>query len=338
MIMDAAPADIERGASSDANSVEPVNVSERPSLSDITTRALEVADQRQADRAAGKDVPAELPRILDVPREKDGRFTTKPPVRSAAPKPASPAAEPAPSTTQPDTSSSDPAPAAPAVQPPARWSEAKKADFVRLEPNAQKLVLQHTSEQDADYTRKTQELSEQTKAAEPFIAAYSQHADFLNAQSGKVGLPPHQIMGNMVRVLQQGTTGQQHERMQAAGYVLQLFGIDPRPLLAGQVSQQRHALDPVTHEIASLREQQAEHARFIREAQQERQDQTFATAQQQIDTRSPQPKTRAASSSILTSRRCAALWHLTSRRDGRSTRPIRSRRSRLRMPSRRRCR
>ena len=188
---------------------------ERPSIGDYASRAIKIASERQADREAGRDVPAELPDVsAAVPRERQGRPTAKPAAAARA-------------ETDARAVAPDAAGAAPAVEAPAGLSDENKAQFARLPPDAQKLLSEHAKRQDDEYGQKSRNLQEQVQQAEPFIRAYVDHADFLNRQSAAIGVPPHQIMANVVSVLRTGTTGTPQERRQALGYVAYLFGINP---------------------------------------------------------------------------------------------------------------
>ena len=207
--------DLEPSASPAESAADAV---ERPSIADIASRAIKVASERQADREAGREVPAELPDVsAAVPRERQGRPTAKP----AASAPAETDARSAP----PEASAT-----VPAVEAPAEWSEEKKAGFARLLPDAQRLLLEHVKSQDDDYGQKSRNLQAQAQQAEPFIRAYVDHADFLNKQSAAIGAAPHEVMSNMVSILRAGTTGTPQERRQALGYVAYLFGINPNTL------------------------------------------------------------------------------------------------------------
>ena len=257
-----------------------------PSLSDIASRAIEVANERQSKREAGESVPAELPSVADRTRDEHGKFAPKPkpsakePAEAAAPK-ASPEAVKTEQTPAPEAT---PAAAPAALQPNPRWSDADKATFARLPQEAQKSVLDMAARQDADYTRKTQEIADQRRAVEPVVAAYNEHAEFLNQRSREIAQPPARILGDMVSLYRQGTTGQPHERAQALGFVAQLFGVDLRALAAGQAqAPQGQVPEPIMRELTQLRQQVGDLNQFRQATQQEREQQSLQTAQQQID-------------------------------------------------------
>ena len=201
-----------------SHGADPVDAGERLSIDDIAARAIKVANERQADREAGRKVSAEMPDVMTLRRSEGGRFT------------------PAPTTKDPAPSLDDtPAPPAPSVPAPADWSEPAKADFARLPSEAQKLVLQRADEQSVAYNRKAQEFSERVKVAAPVVEVYRQHAEFLDGQTRSTGLRPEQIIGNLVQILRVGTTGQPHERAQALGFVAHAFNVDLRSVARGDV-------------------------------------------------------------------------------------------------------
>ena len=265
---------------------EPAAPSARESLSDITSRALEVAYSRQADREAGKDVPNELPSVAaDRARDEHGKFAPKPkpsetePAKADAPKTApKEAAE----TKQTPTPEAAPAPAG--LQPNPRWSDADKATFTRLPPDAQKSILDMAGRQDADYTRKTQELAEQRKHVEPFVGALQEHGQFLQSMSTEIRQPPARIVGDVLQAYQTLVRGAPHERAQTLAFMANVARIDLRALASGQAAApQEQVPEPIMRELAQLRQQQAEFDRFRQTSVQEREQQSLQTAQQQIE-------------------------------------------------------
>ena len=259
-----------------------------PSISDIATRALEIANDRQSKRDAGEAVPAELPSAApDRARDPHGKFAPKPkpsadaePAQAATPKPASPEA---PQTQQTPAPEAAPAPAG--LQPNPRWNDADKANFSRLPPDAQKSILEMASRQDADYTRKTQELAEQRKHVEPFVGALQEHGQFLQDMSSQIRQPPARIVGDVLQAYRQLTTGAPHERAQTLAFMAQVAGIDLRALVAGQGQQpqQERVPEPIMRELSQLRQQVGTLDQFRQATQQEREQQSLTTAQQQID-------------------------------------------------------
>ena len=215
MTMDAITPDL------DNHTANPVDVGGRPSLDDIAARAIEVANERQADREAGRKVSDTMPDVMSLRRSEGGRLTLAPTTK-----------DPAPSL---DDAPAPHAPSAPPLPAPADWSEPAKADFARLPSEAQKLVLQRADEQSVAYNRKAQEFSERVKVAAPIVEAYRHHAEFLDLQSRDTGLRPEQIMSNLIQIFRVGTTGQPHERAQALGFVANAFNVDLRAAARGEV-------------------------------------------------------------------------------------------------------
>lgn len=271
-------------------SVEPTTAPEPAApqtTSDYAARAIEIATERQAKRDAGEDVSTELPSVAaDRARDEHGKFAPKPkpsepePAKADAPKTApKEAAE----TKQTPTPEAAPAPAG--LQPNPRWSDADKATFTRLPPEAQKSILEMAQRQDADYTRKTQELAEQRKHVEPFVGALQEHGQFLQSVSSQIRQPPARIVGDVLQAYRTLTTGAPHERAQTLAFMAQISGIDLRALATGQAAapQQERVPEPIMRELHQLRQQVGDLDQFRQATVQEREQQSLQTAQQQIE-------------------------------------------------------
>ena len=281
--------DLNQGAPSvePTTAPEPAAPSARESLSDITSRALEVAYSRQADREAGKEVPDELPSVAaDRARDEHGKFAPKPkpsekePAKAEAPKTA-----PKEAAETPQTPTQEAAPAPAGLQPNPRWTDDHKAAFTRLPPEAQKSVLEMAQRQDADYTRKTQELAEQRKHVEPFVGALQEHGQFLQSMSTEIRQPPARIVGDVLQAYQTLVRGAPHERAQTLAFMANVARIDLRALAAGQADapQQERVPEPIMRELTQLRQQLGDLDQFRQATVQEREQQSLQTAQQQIE-------------------------------------------------------
>jgi len=74
-------------------------------------------------------------------------------------------------------------------EPPAYWPADEKARFAQLAPETQKFLLSRVKEQEADYTRKTQEVAEQRRAAEEITKVFEPYKQDLELS----GMTPSQI-------------------------------------------------------------------------------------------------------------------------------------------------
>lgn len=147
-VTDAAPAPAPESAPADTGPVKPDD------LAGLFRAELE------AEQAGNKPTPAKAPEPVE-----------------AAPEPQSAPIEDAVTAEaeQQDGPATDPEPAA--ITAPAGMSEADKAVFAKLPPEAQNWIAKREAETRADYTRKTQAVAEQRKAVE---AAQAQVLERLN--------------------------------------------------------------------------------------------------------------------------------------------------------------
>lgn len=141
-------------------------------LDAIISGAIESSGYGKEDVAA--PVAPEAPAETTIPEPKvdatgrahapDGKFASK---KSAEPEPS--VKEPAPGEAKPAETVAAETPKGEPIQPPARWSDADKAEFAKLPPEAQQLLLARHNAMDGDYTRKTQAIAETQKSIEPLL-------------------------------------------------------------------------------------------------------------------------------------------------------------------------
>lgn len=159
-------------------------------------------------------------------RDEHGRFVSK-----AAPADADMAA-----TTATDQPEAQPAPEQP-IEAPARWTEADKAAFAKLPREAQTLLSDRYKAMEADYTRKSQEVAEFRRHAEPLVQAVQPYSEYLNQIGQQVGRHPAEMIRNMIGFEYTLRTGTPEQKQQALAKLAADYGIAPA-LPSGEGGQQ----------------------------------------------------------------------------------------------------
>ena len=139
-------------------------------------------------------------------------------------------------------------PAEPAGQqfaPPSRWSEADKAQFATWPRDVQHAVLERHRAMEADYTRKTQELSETRKAHEPLLAEVTKWSPYLR----ELNLTPNQAFGEMLNVERTLRHGTPEQKAAMLANLAELYAIPLPNLTAGPAGQ------PADPAVLQLRQQ-----------------------------------------------------------------------------------
>ncbi len=173
-------------------------------------------------------------------RDEHGRFVAKDTAAEASdPGPAEAAAKPA---TEPATVE----PAQQPLEPPARWSDADKAKFSTLPREAQEVILERNKGMEADYTRKTQELSSFRSQAEPLLKAVEPHQPYLAQLASITGSTPAALVNDVLTAERTLRTGTPDQKVTALLQIAADYGIDLRGVAGGGQPQ---ALDPITHEL-----------------------------------------------------------------------------------------
>jgi hypothetical protein len=150
-------------------------------------------------------------------RGPDGKFVSTKPAEPEAPvidgsapveaKPADPAAV-------------DPAKAQPIDAHP-RWSAELKAEFAKWPPEVQKAFRERHDAADADYTRKTQELSETRKSVEPFL----NEAKRLEPLFQRWQTTPQDFMQRSAQVVNSLTSPNVQERVSTVANLVQHYQV-----------------------------------------------------------------------------------------------------------------
>lgn len=174
-------------------------------------------------------------------RDASGRFVAKDTATVEAPVEGSAEAAAKPADQKP---ANEPAPQP--LEPPARWTEADKAKFATLPREAQQVILERNGAMEADYTRKTQELSSFRSQAEPLLKAVEPHAQYLAQLASQAGTTPASLVNEVLNAERQLRTGTPEQKVTALLQIAADYGIDLRGLAGG--GQAQH-LDPLTHEL-----------------------------------------------------------------------------------------
>lgn len=278
-----------------------------PVTQDLDTIITAAYDQFEGDSAPNADDAANTNTGAASDRDERGRFTRK----NDAAADASEAGAPDAAADANAAAPVDPAPVQP-VEPPARWSEAEKAEFAKLPPEGQKLVSERYKAMEADYTRKTQDIAEFRKQAEPLVQAVAPYQQYLETLAPHIGLAPAQLVQQVLGFEHRLRTGEPHEKAEVFQDLAATYGIDLRALANGEVAQPDPVINQLRQQVTGLTQRlshyeqqtEAEHSRQVSS-----QIDTFANATDA----NGQPKhphfsvVRAAMSQILASGQASSM-------------------------------
>lgn len=222
----------------------------------------------QAFNAAfDKHVEAEAPPADDGKTEDTrardevtGRFAKKSPDAEASIEESADASKPA------DDQQQQPDPALQPIAPPERWTEADKTAFAALPREAQQLLVDRNRAMEADYTRKSQEVAELRRNAEPLLNVAQQHQPYL----AQFGLTPATALPILVQAHQTLMTGPVEQRVQALARLAADAGIDLAAMSRGEVAAPDPAYQQLRQELNQLKQSQ-EQERLSREQEQNQQ-------------------------------------------------------------------
>jgi len=192
------------------------------------------------------------------PRDDRGRFVSG----EAKPSEGTAEASPTPAeTVQPD-------PAATPIEAPRNFTSEQKAQFAKLNREAQEWVSTVEKEREAEYTRRSQETSEFRRTAEPLLKAVEPFKGYLSQLAPSIGQTPEQMITAILQTEYTLRHGNDAQRLQAFAQLAQTYGVNPAALTGGQVAAyqqpQQSSHDPVLaqrlaaveHQIQQEREQQ----------------------------------------------------------------------------------
>ena len=190
--------------------------------------------------------------------------------------------------TDADAADDTPAVAEPeAIQPldaPARWSEADKAKFAAWPRDVQEAVIGRHKAMEADYTRKTQEIAEYRKQADPLVEAVKPHHEYLSEVSRHIGIPVGAMIGQIVQAERVLRTGQPNDKVNALLSLAQSYGIDLANLAQGGTGQPDPLITDMRQQLMRTQQQLAEISRASEQSQKAQLSETitaFASATDQ---------------------------------------------------------
>lgn len=218
-----------------------------PTLDSIISGAIETHTKDDAPPAPA--VEAEPVEQTDTKADATGRLHGQDGKFVAKPKDEEPAVE---ASQEESADTAKPAPAVapePAPQPldaPARWPADKKALFGQWPRDVQEAVLERIKDQEADYTRKTQEAADLRRSAEPILNAVKPFEQYLTQIQPMVRQTPAEMIGSLLGVEYQLRTGDPNQKVQALHQIAQSYGIDLASIARGEMPP---APDPAYHQL-----------------------------------------------------------------------------------------
>jgi hypothetical protein len=167
----------------------------------------------------------------DRARDNLGRFAPK---EAARPGEAEKAARPAPSPEKPISETQnkvpDPAPQGSSIQAPDHWSAEFKADFSKLPPEGQAILLNRHREMEADYTRKSQAASGAVSFANALTPVFSDPVITESLQ--RDGVNAVQAVQQWATFHKQAMSPDTRDRINLLVDLSQRMGLDPARLFA----------------------------------------------------------------------------------------------------------
>lgn len=205
-------------------------------LGSIIDKAIEATEKPEAS------VDETESQRIERERDEKGRFASKKDSAETAPKGTA-----APATAEVKPEATQPVEIQP-IEPPARLTEAQKAEFSKLAPEAQKIFADRYKEMEADYTRKTQETAEFRKTAEPLLNAALPFKDYFS----QLGVTPDQAFSILVAKEKELRTGTAQQRYTAFAQLASDYGVDLAALSRGEVPQTDPQYLQLSQTIAQL--------------------------------------------------------------------------------------
>lgn len=233
----------------------PVAEQAAPNLDALISSAMDKAEAPAAESGQG-DPPTETQAQAEQrARDERGRFATK---NSAPEASATGATEGA--ATAVSAEAKGPAPAVQQPEPHARWDDTRKATFAALPIEAKQFALDVHREQEAQFTRKAQELSDYRRSADPLLTAVQPFQQYLESVSTQIGVPPPALIGELLKTEYTLRNGNAQQKVQALGQIIQSYGIDLAAFVGGgsHASGQQPGAIPHDPAIINLRQQNAE--------------------------------------------------------------------------------
>lgn len=223
---------------------------------------------------------AAIDKAFEASRDDKGRFAPKEPAEAGSDAPAK--AEAA------ETTEAKPAVVQP-LEPHPRWSDAEKADFAKLPTEGQKIVLERYRSMEADYTRKSQDVAEFRKSAEPLLQAVQPFQQYLASIEPVIGMKAPDMIRGMLTMEHSLRTGTPDQKVQALSQLASSYGIDLAAMSRGEGAQPNPLIDNLRQTVSQLSQKLNQ---FEQTTQQQTLDQIKAevTAFENAKTAEGQPK------------------------------------------------
>lgn len=205
-----------------SSAIDKVEAAEPPAKADVETKT----------NSAGRVIGA------------DGKFVSTKPAEA---KP-SEASEPVDATAKAAVDPNKPVEAKPAeeqpLEPHARWTPEEKAIFAALPRDAQQWALNREKDAEGVVTRKTQELAEQRKSAEPLLNEVSRWSQYLQSRN----IQPHEAVGHLFAAEHTLATGTPQQKHALIAKLVSDYRVD-FPIHSGDATGEQPAVDPQIHEL-----------------------------------------------------------------------------------------
>lgn len=158
------------------------------------------------------------------------------------------------------------------LDPPARWSEKQKAEFAKLQPEAQALLLEQSKAADAHFTQESQRLAETRKPIEKLIDVLKPYETYFRQINGT----PETAIPALLNAEAQLRFGTPEQKLHLFASLARDYGVDLSVFTGGQQQPADPAYQQLRRDLA-LAQQQISQLTQVHE-------QTFTQSlQQQID-------------------------------------------------------
>jgi hypothetical protein len=161
------------------------------------------------------------------------------------------------------------------IEAPARWSAEEKAQFSSWDRTVQEAVLARHKAMEADYTRKTQEVAEFRRHAEPIVQAVQPFSEYLNNLAQHRQVHPANLINELLRAEYTLRTSTAEGKMAALAKIAGDYGIDLSGLRTGDGTTPDPLVNHLYQRTAQYENELAELRRSTSELQNERIAQTW---------------------------------------------------------------
>lgn len=138
------------------------------------------------------------------------------------------------------------------IEAPARWTEADKAKFAAWPRETQEAVLERHKAMEADYTRKSQDIAEFRKSAEPLVQAVQPYQQYLDQLAPTLGMSPPQMVNAMLGFDYRARSGTPEQKVAALAELASSYGIDLAAMSRGEGAQPNPLIDNLRQTVSQL--------------------------------------------------------------------------------------